>query len=465
MSAVVLALLVAGCLGSGAGGPVSNGGGTGSSSPTPVAPVAATPVAPVAGWSDGTQLGRQATPSSEFDIYPETVQINDAGTAVAAWSEWNIFWGGGTLYASIYQGGAWTQTVLGSGAYSPSVALTASGDAIAVYCQPYYDVLGMHLRTLINSRRYSHLTGTWSAAKLISVKDWSFAGHPDIAVDSNGNAIAIWDEDSQTWARRFDATLGAWETSATNLSVRPVPHRIVVDGSNIFTAVWAENSTVFARRFNATPNTWDASVRIGYDPAVLPGASDPQVDVNAAGNVFVVWQQRTTLPDNTTQYSIDSSRFDPVAKTWSAPAALTASASLAHSPRVAVDNTGNAMAAWLQTGTTGSSLQTARYTATGSTWTAPMLTDQTGTGIIASIVLGMDGNGNAEIIWLDPAAGIVERRYDAAASTWSGFNTTLRPKPIRLVIGAMSDTGYAALLGDTTGSTWRVAAWGWMLTP
>lgn len=419
-----------------------------------------------AGWSDGTPLERVETTSDEFDIYSESVQINNAGTAVAAWSKWSVFWGGGMLYASIYQGSAWTQTELGSGAYAPSVALTASGDAIAVYCQPYYDVFGMHLRTLINSRRYNHLTGAWSPAKPISVKDWSFAGHPVIAIDSNGNALAIWDEDSQIWARRFDAALGAWETSATNLSVTYVPdRRIVVDGNNIFTFLWVENSTVYARRFKATPNTWDASVRIGHDPAVLPGASDPQVDVNTAGNVFVVWQQATTLPDNTTRYSIDSSRFDPVTNTWSAPATLAASTSLAHSPRVAADNAGNAMATWLQTGTTGSSLQTARFAATGSAWSAPMLTDQTGTAAITGIVLGMDGNGNAEVIWLDPATGIVERRYDAATSTWGDFNTTLRPKPIVRLLGAISDTGYAALLGDTTGSTWRAAAWGWILTP
>lgn len=92
-----------------------------------------------------------------------------------------------------------------------------------------------------------------------------------------------------------------------------------------------------------------------------------------------------------------------------------------------------------------------------------MLTDQTGTSTIASIVLGMDGNGNAEVIWLDTATGIVERRYDAATSTWSAFNTTLGPKPYTL-IGAMSDAGYAALLGGE----WllqKEAAWGWILTP
>lgn len=419
------------------------------------------------GWSDGSQVGQLG---SNETISPYSVQINDTGTAVATWSVGNV-WGESTLYANVRQGGAWlTPVAFGSRAYSPSVALTASGDAIAVYSQPYFESasgwsgIGAHLRTLVNSRRYNHRTGAWSAARPISVNGWSFAGHPDIAVDSNGNAIAIWDEDSQIWARRFDAALGAWETSATNLSVTYVPHRrIVVDGSNIFTFLWVENSTVYARRFNATPNTWDASIRIGHDPAVLPGASDPQVDVNNAGNVFVVWQQGTTLPDNTTRYSIDSSSFDPVTNTWSAPATLTASASLVQSPRVAVDNAGNAMAAWLQTGTTGSSLQTARFAATGSTWSAPMLTDQTGTGTIASIVLGMDGNGNAEVIWLDPATGIVERRFDAATSTWSGFNTTLGPKPYALM-GAMSDSGYIALLGDAT-VKWSKAVWGWILTP
>jgi hypothetical protein len=420
------------------------------------------------GWSDGTQLG------SEFSIYPQSVQINDTGIAVATW----LGHGMSPPYVSIYQGSAWNTTVLGGSGYSsqvfpgpahsPSVALTASGDAIAVYCQPFYDVLGRPLRTLVYSGRYSRRTGIWSAARLISVKDWSFAGNPIIAVDSNGNAIVIWNEDSQIWARRFDAALGAWETSATNLSVTYAPQRIVVDGNNIFTAVWFEHSTVFARRFNATLNTWDASVRIGNDPSVwLP--SNLQVDVNTAGNVFVVWLQQL-LPD-TTQYSICSSRFDPVTNTWSAPAVLTASPFPAHSPRVAVDNAGNAMVAWLQLeGTRASlhrSLQTARFAATDGTWSTPMRTDQAGTDSIGiDVVLGMDGNGNAEVIWSDMAKGIIERRYDAATSTWGGFNT-ITPKPVTVsqLVGTMSDSGYAALLGDTTGTTWTVGAWGWIFTP
>ena len=448
----------------------------------------ATPIAPAKGWSSGKRIGLAQYFSES--IYPESVQVNNAGTAAAMWQEVaSGSFSGGYVYANIYRGGAWyTPTRVGDlGSSSASVTVTASGDAIAVYAQRIFDaVTGNQLRTAIYSRRYDHLTDTWTTAEQISVATAAntYCSDPGVAVDANGNAIAIWIEGYQTWARRFDSTLGTWEASATQLSNMKLtyisPPRIVVDGNNIFTAVWVEesapgaqknNSSVFARRFNATPNTWDASVRIGRDPATLLGNTDGAVsqwvDVNAAGNIFVVWQQTSTLANNTTQYSIDSVRFDPVAKTWSAPASLTARATSVYPPQVAVDSAGNAMAVWTQYETTGISLQNVRFSATGGTWTAPMLTDQTGTATIPSFVLGMDSSGNAEVIWADTVNGIFERRYNATAGTWGSFNNTLTPSSNALV-GAMSDTGYTALLGQSTSYSsipWTIAAWGWILTP
>jgi len=375
-----------------------------------------------AGWSDGTQFMR----SDIYSIYPQSVQINDTGTAVAAWLRVHpLWWDASALHVNIYQGGTWhTATVLGSYAYSPSVALTASGDAIVVYCQPFYDAMGGLHRTLINSRRYDHLTGTWSAAKINQRQRVVLCRRSRYRRRFQWQCHRHLDEDSQTWARRFDATLGAWETSATNLSVTNVPHRIVVDGSNIFTAVWVETrlcSLAASMRHSIYGMPAFASAMI------LPSCPAHRICRSTSIQQGVSsWSgskepRFPTIQPNTpsTVRASTRSQIHGVA-----PAALTASASLAHSPHVAVDNAGNAMAAWLQTETTGSSLQTARFVATGSTWSAPMLTDQTGTGMIASIVLGMDGNGNAEVIWSD-TTGIVERRYDAATSTWGGFNTNL----------------------------------------
>lgn len=450
--------------------------------------VSAAPLAPPAGWSSGTKIGLDRSTST--GIYPASAHINDAGNAVVSWGEVGSGTINGYAYANAYAGGIWrTPTRLGDlGSFSASVAVTASGDAIAVYGQRVLDaVTGFTLRTAINSRRYDHLTDTWSVAQQISVSSLanSVAGDPSVAVDANGNAVAIWIEDGQTWARRFDAALGTWEASATRLSTMQItfvsPPKIVVDGSNIFTAVWIEesaapgatknNATVFARRFNATPNVWDATVRIGQDPlgmlGNLDGAVDQWVDVNSAGNVVVVWGQRNTLVNNGYQYSIDSARFDPVAKTWSAHVALTARTAIVSRPRVAVDSAGNAMAIWQQTEAVGFSLQSVRFSAAGSTWSAPMLTDQTGTGTIVTTALGMDSSGNAEVIWTENPGGIVERRYDAATNTWSAFNKTLQPGSGALV-AAMSDTGYVALLSQSTDFSvipWKVAAWGWIRTP
>jgi hypothetical protein len=125
------------------------------------------------------------------------------------------------------------------------------------------------------------------------------------------------------------------------------------------------------------------------------------------------------------------------------------------------------MAIWQQSETVGLSLQSVRFSAAGGTWSAPMLTDQTGTGTIVTTTLGMDSSGNAEVIWTENPGGIVERRYDATTNTWGAFNKTLQPGSGAL-IAAMSDTGYVALLSQSTDFSvipWKVAAWGWIRTP
>jgi hypothetical protein len=84
-------------------------------------------------------------------------------------------------------------------AASPQVAFDSNGHAIAVWTQ--YD----GTKHNIYANRFN---GTaWGTAELIETGDAGNARNPQVAVDSNGNAIAVWDQyDSATnniYANRF----------------------------------------------------------------------------------------------------------------------------------------------------------------------------------------------------------------------------------------------------------------------
>src|SRR6185295_17009214 len=96
---------------------------------------------------------------------------------------------------------------------SPSVAINASGVAIAVWVR--YDTA-----TSVSSVRANRLQGgNWGAAPVfIDALDFS-VGAPGVSVDASGNAIAVWVQAQSNagsapvapYANRFDAANG-WGT-------------------------------------------------------------------------------------------------------------------------------------------------------------------------------------------------------------------------------------------------------------
>ena len=85
-------------------------------------------------------------------------------------------------------------------ATDPQIAIDANGNALAVWSQ------SDGTRTNIMANRYSAASGTWGAAALIETDNGN-ADSPQIAIDGNGNALAVWPQHDGTrfniWANRF----------------------------------------------------------------------------------------------------------------------------------------------------------------------------------------------------------------------------------------------------------------------
>lgn len=154
---------------------------------------------PATGWDAATLIETGSGAADSPDV-----AVNPSGKAIAVWRQQD---GVRTnIWANHFvPGTGWgTATLIdvgGGRAESPRVALDHSGNAIAVWYQ--WD--GRSDR--IQVRRYIAGTG-WDSAAAVSIdSEWN-ADSPSIAVDSCGNAIAVWSQfdgtRSNLWAIRFE---------------------------------------------------------------------------------------------------------------------------------------------------------------------------------------------------------------------------------------------------------------------
>jgi len=140
----------------------------------------------------------------------------------------------------------------------------------------------------------------WGTAVLIETDNAGGAYSPQVAVDANGNATAVWYQDDgaadSIWSNRYDATSGMWgtavliETDNTGGAYQP---QVAVDAHANVTAIWYQNDgtsdKMWSNRYDATLGMWGTAVRIQTDTTEY--ASGPQLAVDANGNATAVWYQ------------------------------------------------------------------------------------------------------------------------------------------------------------------------------
>jgi len=140
-------------------------------------------------------------------------------------------------------------------------------------------------------------SGDWGEEAIIS-DEYSSCEYPDIAVDYNGNAIAVWTftDESGIQANRYDADSGEWEgvieLSDSDLDRYP---KVAFDLNGNAVVVWhrhGEGHTIYARRLPAN-KSWSASKFSTKKD--ISGIEDfesqsLQLDGGPNGRFIAVWQ-------------------------------------------------------------------------------------------------------------------------------------------------------------------------------
>lgn len=378
------------------------------------------------------------TGSNEMRASTLRVAVDASGNAMAVWEKVRITNLANDVWYSRYTVGlGWSAPAViprlfvddpASGptenSRNPDVAMDVSGNAIAVWRQPSGIYEGVFY---IWSSRYT-VGSDWGSRELIGISGVANSRDPKIAIDASGNAVAVW---------RHDDNDGA--------GIPGIQYNRYTAGSG-----WALPAT---------------STLIG---GLGTGSQAPvQLAMNASGNAVVVWSQGVPSPvpgSGFLRFDVWSSRYTATANTWSEPELIeTDDAGEAEFPEIAIDASGNAVAAWHQFDGQNYNILANRYTV-GTGWgtAVPIATGNTGAGNNAvRPKIAIDASGNAMVMW--------RQYYSAYISGYLFFNRYTvgtgwgTPVVIGDAINPICTCGHPAAIGadpdisNISGDAYRIA--------
>ena len=143
---------------------------------------------------------------------------------------------------------------------------------------------------------------------------------PTVAVDHNGNAIALWGSLRGVMADRYDAATGSWgPAAALSPGRRTKPSRatgVAFDAGGNALAIWSEGRRVIqAARYDAATKSWGPAVDLSVR---FPLLGEPRLAVAPNGDAVAVWTR--------CQGScgiLQAARYDAATNTWSAAVDVT----------------------------------------------------------------------------------------------------------------------------------------------
>jgi hypothetical protein len=285
------------------------------------------------------------------------IAIDAAGNAVAVWNQKDTGSAYTNILSNrLPASGSWGTPVKvsidDSDAFSPQIALDAAGNALAVW----ETIASGTSQNILSSRLPvgSPTNSPWGTPLLVNSPTGGHAYGPHITFDQDGNALAVWqqyvtadDVVSNILSSRLPAAAGsAWATPQTvntdsNSQVAQGP-QIAIDSSGNALVVWdqatigaPDSSHIWANRYVASASNWAVAAPISEEGNFEAQA---QVAFDASGNALAVWIQNTVIASNS--YTTGSG--------WGAPAAVATGVNSATNAQIAFDANGNAMAVWEQ---------------------------------------------------------------------------------------------------------------------
>ena len=350
-------------------------------------------------WSAAQSISGGCVDAQGFEF-----AVSPKGRAVAVWE---CPKGGNTIVQAAVRplGGTWSAprdlSAPGHDAHVPQVAVDRTGDALAVWARSN----GTDVVVQGAERRAA---GDWLPPENVSGPG-SDVERPDVALTATGNAVAVWQSTDganaviQAAAR---TAAGSWSTPQTISSGRSAeaPH-VGIDSAGGAVAVWSLHAAHIRVQAAVHPagGGWAPEQTLS---SPSEDALQPQVAVNPSGSVVAAWTSFDGL-----NYVIQSSSR-PRGGAWSGVQDLSPRSPDLGAPQIALDPAGDAVAVWRDLRSAHERIQAARRPARGA-WSAPKLLSPASVDAdLPDVALDAAGNGAAiwqsgnGVTWMVQAAGL-----------------------------------------------------------
>lgn len=326
----------------------------------------------------------------------QDVSMNNDGDAVAVWAQSDgiryDIWANTYTTSGGWGGPELIETNDSVNCSQPRVAVDGEGGAFVVWEQ--YD----YLEHQVLWNRYDAIGG-WGTAEVLSADGM----YPCVACTDSGNATFVWLQYGGypgVWSRSYvvGAGLGPSERIDTNSNV-PQPPDVDMDDDGNAVAVWSQSDL---SSWKIWANTLTAATGWGTAETIDVDSSDdswqPRVSVNSAGDALVVWDR---FEPSVTNASVWGNRFvsglgwgiaepvtdNPFVKSWN--------------PRVALSDEGDGYAVWYQIDeVAGETHVMASHYVPDVGWQEGQRIDDASMWAVSCDVT-MDGLGNAVAVWTE----------------------------------------------------------------
>jgi hypothetical protein len=316
--------------------------------------------------------------------------------------------------ASIAQAQGWSGTV--SNVSPPAnqfgvlqLAVQSNGDALAIWSGGRIEIA-----------RYIAATDSWEPPFELAGPGFFFS---DVAIDGAGNAFIVLTRPPQNTffpaeihVVRYSPSSGSTNTTTLSSNAYVGTGEIVTDAVGNVMVAWSEPTGIHAARYDSASATWASPAKISS-----AGAFSLRLAVDGLNDVTAAW----VLFQPTTSF-LQVARFDSATLTWGGVTTLATpyDGPLAEEsvdpPSLAADASGNVAVVWQQfVVSQGVVIRASRFVKAAGTWsTATSLSSPTGTALLPKVA--SDPAGNLIAVWLrfGGFATAQAARFDAASESW-----------------------------------------------
>ena len=380
VAALGASLLIVACGGGGGGGSGSGG--------VPIAPQA---------WQVAQLL--EATDNQAGDV---DVSINANGTGYAVWQQLNG--GERDIFSSVYRDGAWQPakpvTEANADAFDPQVAVLPDGEALAIWRQkiPLQGTDGVFFNKTVG--------GLWQGAQFLQNEEGDVNENSlQLLADAQGNAMAVWSRkvvpatnpaSSRIFASAYRSNAFEQVAQQVNFGTNDATNPdIAIDAQGNVLAVWdqltAPNNVY---RIFARPNSegfWKDDFVIS-DPNENLNGRAPSLAAGANGSAIVAWHTAGGIINANVATNFMNKDWRGTGLGDTPVTGVNAGA------RVAIDLQGNATIVWQKTEGAVSNIYGKQIAPNGQS-TLPKKIDVDDAGNAGSARVASDASGRSIVVW------------------------------------------------------------------